>query len=261
MNAFDEKIRKSVQAENMRLNPEAEVRFEQAMAKARTQQTPKRRMSQWVALVTALCMMIPLAVFVWQLPSREDVRNGMMVPYEQPTIQPLSQPKAPLVYFDAYIMEETLSVEGRFRNDADEIWLVEWSAEEEGGLVWLEPGAECVQRASWEGRNQAEVAWKGYRVTSDFLHWMDGAYLTPEDEGYADQQLLIEDAFANGAIVLAPGEWENGEAGPMELVLPAIYKEENPEANAVEVYVQSGDLTDESAVCFGKKEMKLEENL
>ena len=52
-------------------------------------------------------------------------------------------------------------------------------------LIWLEPGASCVDRAAWpvEGEPEQPV-WRytAYRVTADVLHWMDGDWLRPGED-------------------------------------------------------------------------------
>ena len=79
--------------------------------------------------------------------------------------------------------------EARFFNDTQDIWLVSWSVdtasemlEPPDELIWLEPGASCVDQAAWpvEGEQEQPV-WRytAYRVTADVLHWMDGDWLRP----------------------------------------------------------------------------------
>ena len=71
---------------------------------------------------------------------------------------------------------------------------------------------------------------------------MDGDWLRPGEEGYAAQQALITDAYENGALVLAPGDWENGMAGPMALVLPDAMGNTSP----LETYLAAGLVVEES---------------
>lgn len=142
--------------------------------------------------------------------------------------------------------------EARFFNDTQDIWLVSWSVdtasemlEPPDELIWLEPGASCVDQAAWpvEGEQEQPV-WRytAYRVTADVLHWMDGDWLRPGEDGYAAQQALITDAYENGALVLAPGNWENGMAGPMALVLPDALGN----VSALETYLAAGLIVQES---------------
>ena len=142
--------------------------------------------------------------------------------------------------------------EARFFNDTQDIWLVSWSVdtasemlEPPDELIWLEPGASCVDQAAWpvEGEPEQPV-WRytAYRVTADVLHWMDGDWLRPGEDGYAAQQALITDAYENGALVLAPGNWENGMAGPMALVLPDALGN----VSALETYLAAGLIVQES---------------
>ena len=86
------------------------------------------------------------------------------------------------------------------------------------------------------------MAVHGYRVDADVLHWMDGDWLRPGEEGYAAQQALITDAYENGALVLAPGNWENGMAGPMALVLPDALGN----ISSLETYLAAGLIVQES---------------
>ena len=211
MKNFDESIRQRIIKEELHLNPEAEVRFEQAMARARTAQKPKRNRA-WIAVLAAACL---IGLFFWK-PTEDIIRNTVL-PTPVPEMIPLMQPTVS-------VAEKTI----RMHNPSDEIWLMEWQTPDDRELIWLEPGAECEWRT-----DAARAQWKGYRVTSDFLHWMD----TDADE--AEQQELMADAFTNGAMILAPGEWENGEAGAMNLPLP-----NGVEGDAVEIYLKSGDLTD-----------------
>ena len=71
---------------------------------------------------------------------------------------------------------------------------------------------------------------------------MDGDWLRPGEDGYAAQQALITDAYENGALVLAPGNWENGMAGPMALVLPDALGN----VSALETYLAGGLIVQES---------------
>lgn len=71
---------------------------------------------------------------------------------------------------------------------------------------------------------------------------MDGDWLRPGEDGYAAQQALITDAYENDALVLAPGNWENGMAGPMALVLPDALGN----VSALETYLAAGLIVQES---------------
>lgn len=219
MKNFDASIRKKIAQENLRLTPEAEIRFEQSMARARMHTPARKRKTQWIAVASAACILLPVIMLFALLPAQDTVQNAA-APADQPEMLPLIQPVVEIAEGEA--------LHARMQNPSDEIWLIEWQADEERTLIWLEPGAEC------EWRTEANtVCYRGLRVTADVLHWVD----TEADE--AEQQELIADAFANGALVLAPGGWENGEAGEMLLPLP-----DGVEGDAVEVYLNSGDLTD-----------------
>ena len=142
--------------------------------------------------------------------------------------------------------------ETRFFNDTQDIWLVSWSVdtaadmlESPDELIWLEPGASCTDYAAWPVEGEQETpTWQytAYRVDADVLHWMDGDWLRPGEEGYAAQQALITDAYENGALVLAPGNWENGMAGPMALVLPDALGN----ISSLETYLAAGLIVQES---------------
>lgn len=149
----------------------------------------------------------------------------------------------------------------RFFNGTQDIWLVSWSVDTASGmleppddLIWLEPGASCTDCAAWPAEGVQETpTWQytAYRVVADMLHWMDGDWLRPGEEGYAAQQALITDAYENGALVLAPGNWENGMAGPMALVLPDAMGN----VSALETYLAAGLIVQESG---GAGQMRVE---
>lgn len=151
--------------------------------------------------------------------------------------------------------------EARFFNDTQNIWLVSWSVdtaadmlESPDELIWLEPGASCTDYAAWPVEGEQETpTWQytAYRVDADVLHWMDGDWLRPGEEGYAAQQALITDAYENGALVLAPGNWENGMAGPMALVLPDALGN----ISSLETYLAAGLIVQESG---GSGQMRVE---
>lgn len=151
--------------------------------------------------------------------------------------------------------------ETRFFNDTQDIWLVSWSVdtaadmlESPDELIWLEPGASCTDYAAWPVEGEQETpTWQytAYRVDADVLHWMDGDWLRPGEEGYAAQQALITDAYENGALVLAPGNWENGMAGPMALVLPDALGN----ISSLETYLAAGLIVQESG---GSGQMRVE---
>lgn len=151
--------------------------------------------------------------------------------------------------------------ETRFFNDTQDIWLVSWAVdtaadmlESPDELIWLEPGASCTDYAAWPVEGEQETpTWQytAYRVDADVLHWMDGDWLRPGEEGYAAQQALITDAYENGALVLAPGNWENGMAGPMALVLPDALGN----ISSLETYLAAGLIVQESG---GSGQMRVE---
>lgn len=271
MNRFDEKIRSRAQAEKMRLTVDAEERFRDGMEEAHiacaqcdVQKPGKKKALIW--LVSAECILAALLIFAL-LPAR-DVTDQAGFPQEtQAAISAAMQPVTlPQVSFEGAALNGEVSLYGAFRNQSDDIWLVEWTAQFHGdaaqsqGLIWLEPGAECTERIAWkkaDGETVITAAYRGLRVDARVLHWTEGGLLAPEEEGYQEQQSLLEDAFAAQALILLPGAWENGQAGPMQLVLPDRYRQEHPQQSAVEYYLSMGILKDQSALCSGEESIRL----
>lgn len=255
--AFDQAVRQRAAREQMNLKPEAEARFERGLARARAQQAAEpRRKRNWawkLSIAVALQCAVVLGL-LWFFPSEDRVRG--VLPMDAPQlvssgITSLAQSKpAPQAQVDAVYTREGFQVEGRFESHADDIWLVEWSAHTSdrstGDLLWLEPGASCVQRTVWQGLPpRVEMSWqyRAYRVTADVLHWVDDG---AEAE---DQQQLMEDAFQTGALLLLAGDWENGAAGPMRLLLPDSYRQEHPDVTPLAYYLQQGMLQADDGLC------------
>jgi len=257
---FDQRMRNRAAQEPIRLKPEADIHFEQAMARARTQpaeEAHSKRHWGWKlgALLAVQCTLV-LAI-LWFVPAQDRVKG--ILPMDTPTlvsneILPLVQGEpAPQAQVDAVYTQQGFQVVGSFRNQADDIWLIGWSAQtgdrRTGDLLWLEPGAACVQHTLWQdlpGKVELNWQYQGYRVTADVLHWVDS------EAEEADQQMLIEDAFACGALLLLPGDWENGAAGPMQLLLPESYQQQNPEVTPLDYYLQQGLIQAEEGLCSAK---------
>lgn len=277
MKTFDLQMKKCAQAEEMRLKPDAEERFREAMdeariASAKIENAKPRRKNRLVWLVSAECIVAAVLLFAL-LPAR-DVTDQALIPQETQAalsaqMVPITQPRkahAPQVRFKGVSISGEGSLYASFQNDTDDTWLVEWSAQrkgdeaQSGGLIWLEPGAECGEHFVWlDAGDEAEITarYRGLRVQDKVLHWMDGELLHPGEEGYAGQQSLMEDAFAAGALILAPGDWENGQAGAMRLLMPASWEAAHPEKAALDYYLEQGVLIEESALCSGEETLRL----
>lgn len=229
------------------------------------------------ALLAAGAGCMAALVLLLAQPPAED-RHGLssiVSPAITQTVLPLAQQEyqeAPTVTADAQLALDWARIQATLKNDTRDIWLVAWQADMDGLpieqpdlLIWLEPGAACTDRATWAALNgvfetPARINWSytGYRVTADVLHWMDGDWLTPSQEGYERQQALIKDAFENDALILSPGRWENGEAGEMDLVLPDAYLAAHPEQTALAYYLEKGMLEQASAeLCSGGETREL----
>lgn len=254
---FDQRVRRRAAQEQIRLKPEAEFRFEQAMARARTQPAEeghsKRHWGWKLGAVLAVQCALVLAV-LWFVPAQDRVKGAL--PMDAPKlvsseILPLAQShSAPMAQVDAVYTQGGFLVEGSFCNQSDDIWLIGWTAQtgdrRTGDLLWLEPGAACVQHTVWQDLpEKVELNWQyqGYRVTADVLHWVDA------EAEEADQQMLMEDAFACGALLLLPGDWENGAAGPMQLLLPKSYQQQNPGVAPLDYYLEQGLIQAEEGLC------------
>lgn len=223
-----------------------------------------RRAARWVPLLTgaAACLMVA-ALWAVRTPVdrvREEADDSPVQTAAFETVLPLASGAEGASVSALAPQGEALAVADRgvwraevhFSNETQGIWLVSWSVDNASGmleppdeLIWMEPGASCTDHAAWPAEGTQEMPfWQytAYRVTADILHWMDGEWLRPGEEGYAAQQALITDAYENGALVLAPGDWENGMAGPMALVLPDAMGS----ISALETYLAAGLIVEES---------------
>lgn len=254
--SWDEALRRRAREEGTRLTPEAEARFAEAMARGRRvetrQEAPKRRSWSW-----ALAAGCALALLMLMWPVRDRV-NGWPAPREA-DIVPITHNRAlaPVVRLDATLLEGA-RVSGSFANDTEEIWLIEWTGqadetEAQTHLLWLEPGASCEDGMDApEGTQTLRWSYRGYRVTAKMLHWLDA--------GDADErQEMMEAAFEAEALILSPGDWENGEAGEMALPLPDSYLAAHPETDALAYYQEKGILTAAFDLCQGENSVTLPE--
>lgn len=276
---FDELMRNRARQEKITVRHETDLLFQNAMKRARVeaarQPEPIREKSSrkaW-AIVAAECIAaecIAAAVLLLWAPVCDVTRQSAVQRQTSHTVamKPVTQGvinKSPSVRFDMVYLQNTVTLEGRFENLVDDdTWLVQCEAmldqpEQMKPLeyvIMLEPGAECVHQMVWENidTQQAKVSWRytAYRVTADMLYWLDGEVLSPTDEDYLDQQLLMQDAFETQALILEAGDWSNGMAGPVRMLLPDQYIDEHAELSVVEYCVQNGLLEDGSQLCSGE---------
>ena len=258
--AFDRELRERARQEHFEASASAEQKLDRAICRARqagAADRPRRRAGARMTALAAAAAVCAAALILAAIRPHDDLLRGTVAqpgPAAVRTAVPLAQPRrsaVPQAAASAWLAADELTAEAEFRNDTGEIWLIEWSAEAEGaaveapdGLLWLEPGAICTDRAVWSAEGTGagrEVTWRwaGYRVEAGMLHWIDGDWLRPGQEGYADQQALIGDAYENGALILCAGDWENGMAGEMTLVRPDDVADG---ATALEHYVRAGLL-------------------
>lgn len=269
--AFDESLRRRAQEELFEISAEADARVARAIRRGmRVDRKPQR--ATWAAPLTAAVAAYAIAAVVWLTQPITDRTVSIEADFSSQvfeTVLPLTNGTAEedeknsdiATDASAAVERGVWRAEARFSNDTQDIYLVSWSVdgaadllEPPDELIWLEPGASCTDYAAWpvEGEQETPV-WRytAYRVTADMLHWMDGDWLRPGEEGYAAQQALITDAYENGALVLAPGNWENGMAGPMALVLPDAMGN----VSALETYLAAGLIVQESG---GAGQMRVE---
>lgn len=266
--AFDEALRRRAQGERFEVEADVDLALRRTMEhgaiakKSTVKAAPRKR--QW--LVPAMAVVIAgIALGVVFARPPQDLLRGGALPEEtsgklEATV-PLAkreQKQEPEVQANLRAIYDWACAEFTLTNDTEDIWLLELAANADGvaletadGLFWLEPGASCMARATWIpgqklGVFQEKVLmnWSCafYRVTADVLHWMDGEWLEPGQEGYEAQQELIEDAYANGALILAPGDWKNGMAGEMALALPGSFYGEHANITELEYYAEQGML-------------------
>lgn len=266
--AFDEALRERARCERFEVEADVDFALRGAMEHEKTagksvgEAMTRRRLRLLPAMAAALaCVALGLALM--QPP--KDLLRGSAAPTEAPEDMEITMPLAqrkpkrePEVQAVLRASNDWACAEFTLSNDTEDIWLMDLTAAADGvaletadGLIWLEPGASCTARAAWmPGQapggfgETLPMSWSctAYRVTADLLHWMDGEWLEPGQEGYEAQQGLIEDAFANGALILAPGDWKNGVAGPMRLAVPGRFYGEHPDVSELAYYLGQGML-------------------
>ena len=256
--SFDKRMKEMAHKERWTASTQAQSRLESAMhTGARSMVTgARKRKGARVALCMAAAAAVLLAVLFVQPPT-DLTGEGTVLSSAGlgPTPVPVTVPQGRL---DLMVENRAIKAEATFSNHTGDIWLISWNADPAGNvrtvqeptdLIWLETGITFTDHASWTMLSPWEAveqqpAWQyqGYRVTADVLHWIEGEWLMPGSEGYEEQQMLIEDAFANGALILAPGDWPEGTSGEMQLVVPDTYQREHPDVNALRYYTQNGLL-------------------
>lgn len=277
---LERRLRRLAQRETAQTTPAFDRAFARAMEegkKTAAKTNPKRKnplSRRWT--LAAVCAAALVLVAVAAMRPLKDTRRGYVPTTElQGDLSPLAAEQkpvsspAPFVQAQAKMDADALTVTVTWHNPTGDIWLVTWEPmphpkdarwtqiRNPYPLVWLEPGTTCMDAAIWklpEGESKPSsmaYSYEGYRVSADMLFWVEDL-LSPTDEGYGEQQELLEDAFANQALMLAPGMWESGEAGEMTLVLPVSYQRGHPEQTPLAYYVENGMLDAGSAgSCIG----------
>ena len=264
---FDEKMRLRAQNERFTPSARAQQKLEEAMRKGAIGMAKEERHRQrWprAAAFAALAAMMLLMVVMERPPNDQWDKRAVLSAQEiSATPLPVTVPEGEL---HMTVENRMLRAEANFSNHTGDIWLIQWNAEPSTSverisaptdLIWLETGITFTDTASWkmfsqweEQSAQSEWGYTGHRVDAKVLHWIEGEWLLPGEEGYEEQQMLIEDAFANGALILAPGDWPEGTSGEMQLVLPDSYQREHPEMDALSYYTLNGMLR--RAVAFSE---------
>lgn len=259
---FDERMRKQVQAESFTPSAHAQQRLQQAMRKGASVMGRNTGRIAWrrIMAYAVVAAMAAAVILVIQPPSDQWNRSAVTSEHlTAPTPIPVTVPEA---FFEVSVSNRMLSTKATFSNHTGDIWLIKWNAEptisaqdtkEPTDLIWLETGITFTDDASWKlagGWNEQTLAtewdYTAYRVADRMLHWIEGEWLLPGSEGYEEQQMLIEDAFVNGALILSPGDWPDGTSGEMQLVLPDSFQKEHPEMDPLTYYAQKGLLIPEA---------------
>lgn len=254
---FDERVRAKTQKEVFTPTLEAEGKLAQAMREGtaewalqpRKKVVSLRRAAASAAAVAAVLMLVFLQPF-----SDSKLGGERQMTAAQPAFTPIPV-TVPEVFINAMQTGACLDTSAAFSNHTGDIWIIQWNL----GLkrddhpqrtlpvktIWLETGITYTdhepvwyEEGDWPSPVQVHCRYQAYRVTAKILHWMDGEWLRPGQEGYAEQQSLMEDALAAGAIILYPGDWPEGESGEMTLLLPDSLSQEDPLA----YYAENGML-------------------
>lgn len=257
MRAFDEQLRKMAQEE--RWTPSAKARAELCQAmRTGAPHAPGKRRWHLPALAAGLAAAAVLVALAFRPPM--DVQTGGLLSTQQQdgfvladgeTPLPVTVPEGKINILSA---EKGVSAQATFTNQTADIWLLQWDAQLLADasqtraampLIWLEAGVSFTDQAEWTlsealpgGQARVEWSYTAYRVTADILQWLDEEWLTPGQEGYEEQQDLIQAAYEARAIILSAGNWPVGSAGEMRLVLPDGCEEED----VLDYYVRIGAL-------------------
>lgn len=245
MKDFDEKMKQRAQSEQMCMNPEAEARLQSRLERA---PEPRKRRELEVPMIVfpaiagvAAALILMMAVFMQPTP---DCTLGVL-PHEGalPQLVPVTQGEMnekPIISSDAAFTGDAVQLTTWLDNPLDDdIWLVALEPELEGAqqqpgrvLIWLEPGAMCSHSFEWRGVQGGEAAphsrYAAYRVTAHTLHWFE-------------EEALLQDAFDAGALIVNAGDWANGEAGEVTLLLP-----QGQPQDPLAYYAEKGMLTKEA---------------
>ncbi len=245
MERFDEQMRLRAQREPLTASPQARKKLAAAMQAGR--QTTQRTWHRPIfAAGAALAVVILQLVFI-QPPLDPTPQAAILAqPDEMASPVPVTEIEARM---ELALENRELHATATFANHTGDIWLIRWWAQPEcemqvahqpTKLIWLETGITFEDCAEWLPMEQTacSVNWgyEAYRVSASVLHWLDGDWLLPGQEGYEEQQDLIEEAFQTGALILCVGDWPDGTSGEMQLVLPDSQKGVDP----IPYYVQAG---------------------
>lgn len=243
MNDFDQQMKEKAAQEEMQINPFTEARMEEKLYAA---EEPKKKKELEINILAvpaifggvALALIVLLALMMQ--PSADNTLGLLPQETRLPVMVPVTQGKVdeqPVVSADVTFAGDQVQVTAWLENPVDDdIWLIDWQPALEGAdaqpereLIWLEPGAMFTQTYQWnvqEDEANIRCQYTAYRVTAHTLHWM-------EDEA------LLQDAFDAGALILQAGEWANGQAGEMHLLLP-----EGQTQEPLSYYIEKGMLTE-----------------
>lgn len=268
---FDSQMRTRAQQETLTASQHAQIRLAQAMRRGHVQECKKRPFRPvWAAAAAVLAALVIMLTV--QPPVDAWRRDGMQTEQQASFVLANGQPAAtpvpvtvPKGTAAALQIGRQLQIKATFSNHTADIWLIDWQTEAENAvslqtptdLIWLETEIDYTDEASWiipkkvsanEENRQVQWSYTPYRVVADVLHWIDEEYLQPGQDGYEEQQSLIEDAFSVGALILLAGDWPDGKSGEMQLVLPDSYQAAYPEVNALEYYTKIGALEKKETV-------------
>lgn len=259
---FDERVCTKAHNESFTPSAEAQQHLRQAMRKGASVMGGKTSRFSWKkAVAYAAVAAMAAAVFLAFQPPADQWNRSVLTSGQEAVATPIPV-TIPEAFFETSVSSRMLHTKATFANHTGDIWLIKWNAEptvsvqqtkEPTDLIWLETGITFTDDTSWKlagGWNEQtlETEWDyiAYRVADKMLHWIEGEWLLPGSEGYEEQQMLIEDAFVNGALILAPGDWPEGTSGEMQLVLPDSFSREHPEMDALSYYAQKGLLLPEA---------------